>query len=327
MLKARIIIVEYNSQSYLEQCIAALATQTDQRFEVVVVNNGPEPIKSPAEWSDYDWLTILETRVNTGFAGGSNIGAKGAQTEWIITLNPDAWPEPNWFETLMGAADSQPNYAMLSSTLLQQSHSERLDGAGEVYSIFGLSWRGGQGQSLSALTEDNREVFGPCGAAAAYRREVFERLNGFDEDYFCFLEDVDLALRCQSIEQNCLHVRHAYVHHVGGGSSDGDGSAFQNYHSYKNQIRVIVKNTPILLLWPHMFIYYLSQIWFTFRSIRQPYWKARVKGLWQGLKSIPKTLMRDRSVVQNNRVISNGAYWRLLNKSPFALRRKDIVPK
>ncbi len=327
MTKARIIIVDYNSQPYLAQCIEALATQTDQRFEVVIVNNGTEPIIPLDVWSDYEWLSILETGSNTGFSGGSNIGAEGAQTEWVITLNPDAWPEPDWFETLMAVGDSQPAYAMLSSTLLQQSQPDRLDGAGEVYSIFGLSWRGGQGRALSDLNEGNRDVLGPCGAAAAYRREVYEAVNGFDEDYFCFLEDVDLALRLQSLEKKCLHVRHAYIRHVGGGSSDGDGSAFQIYHSYKNQIRLIVKNTPFLLLLPHMFIYYASQMWFSLRSIRQPHWRARIRGLWHGFKSVPKILRRNRRLVQNNRVISHRAYWRLLNKSPFALSRKDIVPK
>jgi len=321
MIKARIIITAFNNDDDLNKCIQSLQAQTRKDFEVVIVNNGSQPIKNNENWSSYKWLTMMQSDANSGFAGGSNLGAQGARTDWIITLNPDAWPKPNWYETLMNTADAHPDYAMLSSTLLKASDPNILDGAGDYYSIYGMGWRSGQNQSFSAIPACNRDVLSPCGAAAAYKRDVFEANNGFDATFFCYLEDLDLALRLQSQNYKCLHVYNACAIHVSGGST-GKNSSFQLYYTHKNQLRLMAKNTPVWILIIQLPLYMFTQLYLLARTLGTPYWGSRVRGLKSGLLLFPKDFFFTRHNVQKRSENSTIGYMKRISWSLKKLRNK-----
>lgn len=322
-LKARIVITTFNSDNHLHRCVESLSNQSCMAFEVVIVNNGRSPIIQKRKWESYTWLSILQANENRGFSGGSNLGAKGANAEWIITLNPDAWPEPEWFANLMKAAKSNPTYVMLSSTLLQAENPSTLDGAGDQYSIYGIGWRGGQDRPVSCLPLFNREVLAPCGAAAAYRRNIFINNKGFDEGYFCYLEDLDLGLRLQLQGQKCLHVYNAKVLHVGGGST-GVNSYFQLYHTHKNQLRLILKTTPTPLLLMQLPLYFIGQTYLLLKTFGTLHWIAKIHGLRDGMKSSYRVINLTRPQVQKQRIISIRQFNKLLSYSILNLRRKDM---
>ncbi len=325
--KARIIITAFQSHDVIHRCIAHLAAQTRKDFEVVIVNNDPQD-KSLNDiiWPDKRF-SLLHSPANIGFTGGSNMGARGAACEWIITLNPDAFAAPDWFEVLMASADTAPDYAMLSSTLIQEQVHDKLDGAGDAYSIFGTAWRSGDNHPVTALPPKPRNVLGPCGAAAAYRREDFFHLGKFDRHLFCYLEDIDLALRFQFQNKRCLHIPQAIVHHIGS-SSTGDDSHFQLYHSYRNHLRVMVKNMPVALLAIMLPLYFISQTWILLRTIFQPNWNARIRGITRGLVNLP-TAIKARKTVQKTRQLTPHEVAALLSWSLKDLRRKAIhtLPK
>ncbi len=321
MVKARIVITTYESDDDLHRCIHCLHAQSRKDFEVVIVNNSTKPIQNREMWSSYNWLTIIQSDTNSGFSGGSNQGARGACAQWIITLNPDAWPKPDWFANLMRAAEDFPEYAMLSSTLLQAYAPSILDGAGDCYSIFGLVWRAGQGRSFSLIPNHYQNVLSPCGAAAAYRRDVFESNAGFDIDFFCYLEDIDLGLRLQSQGYKCRHVVDACVLHVGGGSTQVN-SEFQLYYTHKNQLRIIIKLTPAALLIFQLPLYCLVQTYLLIRTVKAPNWSSQVRGLWHGLISCPKVFLEDRPLAQKARRISTLEFARLISWSLSEVRNK-----
>ncbi len=323
MVKARIVITAFNSDEHLQKCVRCLDKQSRRDFEVVIVNNSDAPIAPHKSWSDYDWLHIIHADENTGFSGGSNLGAKSADTDWIITLNPDAWPRPDWFANLMMAADENPEYAMLSSTLVKAGNATILDGAGDQYSIFGIGWRGGQDQRLSIMPTNHREVLAPCGAAAAYRRPVFEAVSGFDEGYFCYLEDIDLGLRLQSQGHKCLHIFNAHVAHVGGGTT-GIGSGFQLYYTHKNQLRLMAKLTPVSILLVQLPLYSIVQTYLLIRTLGSPHWRAKLRGLRDGAFAFPKVVLTERRKTSNQRIISAAAYARLVSWSLTDLRQKSL---
>jgi len=323
MLKACIVITAFNGDDDLHEAIRSLHRQSRKDFEVVIVNNSHWPLKNTESWSEFKWLKIIQSNQNSGFSGGSNLGAKGTTAEWIITLNPDAWPKPDWFEKLMIAADNFKKYDMLSSTLIKSENQSVLDGAGDCFSIFGIGWRGGQGQNIENLPKRHREVLAPCGAAAAYRREIFEKNNGFDTDYFCYLEDLDLGLRLQSQGHKCLHVFDAELLHVGGGSVEVSNS-FKFYHTHKNQVRLIAKLTPGWLLPIHLLLNLAGQSYLIMRTSASLGRYSKWRGFKHGIVAIPMVLMRSRRESQANRKISTWEYAKLISWSFFKLRQKSL---
>jgi len=280
---ARIIIVVYNSSPDLQICVNHLAHQIFTDFEVKIVNNQtPDDCIKTLKLPD-ERFEVLEADDNLGFAAGCNFGAKGAEVPWLIMLNPDAFAAPEWLQTLHSAAERHAHIAVLSSTLIQAEDRHLVDGFGDVMSIYGIAWRGAYGHPVENLPDNDALVFGPCGAAAAYRRDAFETIGGFDPAYFCYLEDVDLAYRYQRAGYDCLQVRPAIVYHRGAGSTE-KGGEFQFYQAYKNNLRLIVKSTPPLLLCLVLPIHWASQHYLIFRNRNNPHHAARIKGRQDGRK-------------------------------------------
>lgn len=316
---ARIVITAFESDGDVHACLKSLENQTRKDFEVIVVNNSYKDIEDIELWGKSAWVTFINSGENVGFAGGSNIGARGAETEWIITLNPDAWPCETWFENLMSAAQQAPEQKLLSSTLLCARDPNVIDGLGDRYSIFGIGWRVDQGKLLKNSTPQGDKALFPCGAAAAYNRQEFERLGGFDQSFFCYLEDIDLGLRFRLNGHKCLHVLDAKVLHKGGGSQTGD--AFKNYHTHKNQLRLMFKLTPLKLLIIQLPLYLCLQAYILLRSIKQPDWKEKVKGIAHGMRLLPIALKRVFSKKQKTNTAQN--YSSMLSWSARELRRKE----
>lgn len=249
MTIARIIVVNFNAGAYLDRCMKAVQAQTRDDFEVVVVDNASHDGSLVHVPQDDPRFRILALDANLGFAAANNRGAEGATVPWLVTLNPDAFPAPDWFETLISDAEAHPGAVMVGSTLLLDDESDgvaRYDGTGDNVSPFGLPWRGGFRKPIGE-TYPAGEVFGPCAAAALYDRALFEAVGGFDERFFCYCEDVDLAFRMRLLGGRCYQSARSVVRHVSSGVT-GRHSDFSLFYGYRNAWWMGVKCMPAILL-------------------------------------------------------------------------------
>src|SRR5690606_3819880 len=145
---------------------------------------------------EFPGVTLLRCERNLGFAAANNLAIRAAQEcEWIALLNPDAFADENWLKELLAAAERRPECASVGSRLLRADDPGTLDGIGDVYHLSGLAWREGFGKPAAGFGLKPKEIFSPCAAAALYRASVLREVEGFDEDYFCYAEDVDLGFR------------------------------------------------------------------------------------------------------------------------------------
>ena len=215
--------------------MAALRAQTETDFEVKIVDNASTDGSLQYVTED-SRFSILHAGGNIGFAAGCNLGARQNAAPFVIFLNPDAFPEPTWLHALFRAAEKYPDAAMFGSLQLNAADPNIFDGAGDCYSCFGTSWRGGYDHPVRPLP-DYTETFSPCAAAAMYRADWFDRVGGFDETFFCYIEDVDLGFRVRLLGGRCLQVNNAVVHHVGSATA-GTDSEFTIYHGTRNQLLV-----------------------------------------------------------------------------------------
>ena len=271
--KVTVVIVNWNGERFLDRCLSALQVQTVAPYEIILVDNASTDA-SLGVVRRFPVVRLLAQNENLGFARGNNLAIKiaNAESEWIALLNPDAFPEPRWLEALLSSASDYPAFDVFGSKLVNAADQSILDGAGDAYHISGLVWRMGHGIALSAVHDEarEREIFSPCAAAALYRRSALMEVGGFDEDFFCYVEDVDLGFRLRLAGYRCLYVPSSVAHHVGSGTTGGQHSDFALYHGHRNLVWTFVKDMPGILFWillpVHILMNLMSVAWFTTRG-------------------------------------------------------------
>jgi GT2 family glycosyltransferase len=323
--KVSVVIVNWNGEQFLERCLIALMAQTVKPHEIILVDNASSD-GSVDRVRQFPFVRLLAQNQNTGFARGNNLAIEAAspESEWIALVNPDAFAEPLWLEELLTAARRNPTFDVFGSKLVNAADTSVLDGIGDAYHVSGLVWRAAHGTLLSDTTEDESEVFSACAAAALYRRSALRELGGFDEDFFCYVEDVDLGFRLKLAGRRCLYVPQSVAHHVGSGTTGGQDSDFALYHGHRNLVWTFVKNMPAVLFWSllplHVLLNLASIIWFTLHGRAGMILRAKR----DALSGLPK-MWRKRQHIQETRIASIGEVWRQLNKLliPTKSKRKE----
>lgn len=243
-----VVVVTYKSDDTIGRCLQALEGQTYRNFEVVLIENGHTLSAASALQSLSVPHRLIQPETNLGFAAANNLGARHASggCTWIAALNPDAYAAPDWLAEFAAATERYPRCAIFGSLQMQADDQPKVDGRGDCYHAFGFAWRSGRKEPLPADLADT-ETFCPCGAAAFYRRDVFERLGGFDESFFNYMEDVDLGFRFRLAGHPCVQLAGARVDHVGGASAT---SEFAVRHGLRNTIATYLQDMPGALMWP-----------------------------------------------------------------------------
>ena len=292
-----VVISVWNSGAMLSTCLACLSTQSYKEFEVIIVDNASSDgaIEDLQErWPSLNF-EIIKHPENKGFAVANNVGARLARGRWLVLLNADAFPEPEWLEKLLQATENNPDFTSFSSRQIQANHPDFLDGAGDAYHVSGLAWRIGLGYPSRQYGLDSTELFSPCAAAAMYQRDAFLEVGGFDEDFFSYFEDVDLGFRLQLRGYRCLYVPGAVVHHIGS-ASFGERSDFAFYHAHRNMVLTFIKNMPPPMLWRYLPAHFIANLiyvaYYTILGRGKVLWRAK----YDALKELPKFIRKRREI-------------------------------
>jgi GT2 family glycosyltransferase len=246
--RVSVVIVTWNGLAHLRACLPALLSQ-DLRagsFEVIVVDNastdGTRPFLAQLSQQDPRLRTLLNAR-NDGFAAPNNRAFRQARGEFVATLNNDAVPEPGWLAALVEAAEGDRRIGSVASKMVFGHAPGVIQSAGIVMDRAGIAWDRLVGQPAAAGAPAPQPVFGASAGAALYRRRMLEELGGFDERFFMYLEDVDLAWRAQLAGWQAVYAPRAVVRHAHSGSA-GEGSPFKNWHLGRNKLWTIAKCYP-----------------------------------------------------------------------------------
>jgi GT2 family glycosyltransferase len=305
-------IVNWNSGELLAECLQHLVAQTVQPLEVLIFDNA----SSDGSIDNVDCsgnVSLQKAGVNLGFAAGNNLVLAECDSEFIALLNPDAFPEPEWLENLLMAASSNPNVVAFGSRQLDQSNPEYLDGIGDTYHMSGLVWRERHGEQQQPADPIPREIFSPCAAAALYRRQAVADVGGFDEDFFCYVEDVDLGFHLRLAGHKAMYVPDAIVHHVGSATTGGQHSDFAVYHGHRNLVWAYIKNMPGILFWVLLPLHILMNLSAILLFMIRGQTRVILKSKRDAIKGLPKAWQKRRDI-QARRVATIGDIWRVLDK-------------
>jgi GT2 family glycosyltransferase len=295
-----VLIVNWNGGPLLRQCLESLGRQRRPPDHIIVVDNASTDDSLEQAESALREVQLIRLGSNVGFARANNIAAEAARGfDALATLNPDAFPEPEWLDALVKAAERDPAVAAFASQMLLASSPDLLDGAGDSYHASGRAWRNGHRTRRASWPASDVEVFAPCAAAALYRREAFEEVGGFDDRYFCYFEDVDLGFRLRLRGHRCMYVHSAVVRHVSSALS-GYKSSFAIYHGERNAVWTFFKDMPGPLLWlylpQHLVVNVAALLYYPWRGQG----KAVLKAKLDAVRGLPDVLRR-RKIVQTTR--------------------------
>jgi len=260
-------------------------------------------------------LIIKKLNENLGFAVANNRGARLARGKYLALLNADAFPEPDWLEQLVRAAQDNPEFTFFASRQIQANAPELLDGTGDAYHVSGLAWRQNYNHLVSKYGLRSGEVFSACAAAALYVRDNFIKVGGFDEDYFSYFEDVDLSFRLRLVGGRCFYVPQAVVHHVGSAST-GKTSDFSFYYGHRNLVWTFFKDMPTALFWMYLPLHMLMNVYFIVSFLFIKKRSIVLKSKIDAFRILP-AILRKRKQVQQSRIVSSGEIYRMMVKGLF----------
>ena len=315
-----LVIVNWNSGSWLKKCLQGVAAQTLQPQQVLLIDNCSTDFSLTDVEKILPEIEVLHQKENLGFAKANNVALQSiGDSRWTVLLNPDAIPDPDWLESLIAAAEKNPEYSFFASKMIDALHPDLFDGAGDILHVSGLGWRQFNGFPVKNM-QDVEECFGACAGAAMYKTEALKKMGGFDEHFFCYFEDVDLSFRFRLAGHLCLYVPSAVVSHVGSVTSGGKQSDFSVYHGHRNLVWTYVKNMPGWLFWAclplHLLMNIVSVLVFMWRGKGKVILRAKRDAFW----GLPK-MWEKRRQIQKNRTVSIGEIWRVLDKRLFFFRK------
>jgi len=294
-----VIVVNWNGGMFLDKCLRCLKEQSFAPTHILVMDNGSTDGSAERAWQ-VPGVTVRRLGVNLGFAAANNRAIRECDTDLVALLNPDAFPDVDWLLCLVKAAEAYPHVAAFGSRQMVHGLPDMIDGTGDFYHVSGKPWRRGYGRVQCDTDHIAGEIFSPCAGAALYRRNALVRVGGFYENFFCYLEDVDLGFRLRLAGYKCMYVPDAVVQHVGSAISGGQHSDFSVYHGHRNLVWTFVKNMPGVLFWAllpvHVLLNIVAIIHFSMQRQGKVIWKAK----WDAIQGIPK-MWRKRQDIQANR--------------------------
>ncbi len=283
-----IIIPNFNGKTVLKNCLISLIKQTNTDFTTTVVDNGSKDGSLGMLSSEFPHVKVISWPENRGFSPAVNAGIYSSSAPLLFLLNNDTELAEDCMQELISAAKKYEDYEFFAAKLFNYYDHSFLDGAGDGY------LRGGVGYRLGTMERDNkyyrtsRQVFGACAGAALYRRSFFEQVGLFDDDFFAYLEDVDLNLRANARNVKCWFVSSAKVFHIGSATSGSKVNPFTVKLSTRNNLNVLVKNYPLPLFLRFFPAICLYQFFWLLYVIKKKQFLAYCKGVSEFLFNFSK---------------------------------------
>jgi len=303
MNRVSVAIPNLNGVALLPTCLDSLRAQTRRADEVVVVDDGSTDQSLDLLAERYPEVQVVRHARPLGVARGFNDGIRATTGDLVVLLNNDTEADSGWLEALCRPLDEDRDLAFAASKLLLFDRRQVLHSAGDFFGRDGVPGNRGVWQEDRGQFDTATEPFGPCAAAAAYRRTTLDRLGGFDESFGSYCEDVDLNFRARLAGEGCRFVPEARVYHR---LSATGGGALASYHVGRNTLWVVFQDMPGALLrryWPLMLRRQLAVSVEAFRHLRGTAARARLRGQLDGWRGLGRILAR-RALVQQTRRIS-----------------------
>ncbi len=300
MIETAVIIANWNGKKYLKDCFDSLRAQSYRDFKIILVDNGSEDESVGFVRENYPETEIIQFEKNTGFCFGYNSGIKKALEDeavsYILVLNNDTKLHEKFIENMINCSQRHPEAGSIQPKILNFYDQNNIDCAGILLSVDGVAVNRGYGEKDKGQYEDEIEIFGANGTASLLSRKALgktELSEGeyFDNDYFAYYEDLDLAWRMRLAGFKAFYCPRAVAYHVHSATTNII-SGFKVYYLNRNRFFTLIKNYSLFRLAVILLI--LTPIRYIFLLFRVIMRKGRKNAEFSGQKksAVAKEILR-----------------------------------
>ncbi len=244
-----VVILNWNGEALLEKYIPSVLEHSKEAT-IYLVDNASTDSSIPLVKEKFPTVNIIKNPYNGGFAAGYNMGLQSVEADIYCLLNSDVEVTANWLEPIQEIFLKQPEVSIVQPKILDLKRKEYFEyaGAGGGF-IDKMGYPFCRGRIFQALEKDEGqyndvcEIFWATGACMFIKRDVFNTLDGFDEDYFAHQEEIDLCWRAKNAGHKVYYVGQSQVYHLGG-STLHNMNPKKTYLNFRNSLYSITKNLP-----------------------------------------------------------------------------------
>jgi GT2 family glycosyltransferase len=317
-MKVAVVILNWNGKNFLEKFLPFVVSYTPSYAQLVVADNASTDNSVAFLRSNYPQIKIIQNTSNGGFAKGYNDALKQVDAEYYVLLNSDVEVTSGWIDPLVKLMDSDENIAACQPKIKsyhQKNYFEYAGAAGGFIDKYGYPFC--RGRILGNVEEDNgqydddREIFWATGACLFIRASCFHQLNGFDEDFFAHMEEIDLCWRLKNVGYKIMFCSGSIVYHVGGGTLN-KLSPQKTFLNFRNNLILLFKNHASQYFVIKLFIRFLldgiAGVKFLL-SGEMGHFMAVIKAHFSFYNSLPKTMSKRKQLKQQIKQYTTSAVY------------------
>lgn len=246
-MKVSVITPNYNGVEFLDKYFKSLDSDSEYIGEVIIIDNGSSDSSLEyIEKNSFNFpVEVIRNNENLGFAPAVNQGISMSKCDYIFSLNNDTELEKGSIKEMLDLIE-QDDVFSVQAKMLQAKNKELIDDAGDEYNLLGWTKKIGENQDSDKYSQVF-EIFSSCAGAALYKKSVFDEIGRFDDNFFAYMEDVDLAIRSQIHGYKNILCPNAIVYHIGSATSGSRYNEFKVRIAARNNVWTVYKNLPIPL--------------------------------------------------------------------------------
>ncbi len=304
-----IIIPNLNGLENLKQVLNSINSQTFRDYNIILVDNGSSDGSIEYLEQNQKSVVIIKNETNLGFAKAINLGINYSlnvsKSEFILLLNNDIELTKNFLELAVRTFSENSEADFLAVKMLNYYNRNVIDDTGDFIRYNGgTPMARGHGEEDSKKYDKGEFVFSACAGAAFYKSELFKNAGLFDEDFFAYLEDVDLSFRFQLQGFKCYYNPEIICYHKRR-ETTRKFEGWETYFTEKNIVAIRMKNYPFPLYLKYFPLFFLSRIkryYKFFVNYPKGTFKAAIKGYIKGISELPKSIKKRRAIQRSKTV-------------------------
>ena len=301
--KIAVVILNWNGAKLLEQFLPSVIAHSDEA-KIYVADNASTDNSIAVIKEQFPLVTIIQNNGNYGFATGYNVALQQIEEEYYALVNSDVEVTKNWLAPVLSIFDSESNIGIIQPKILDYKNKEYFEYAGAAGGFidqFGYPYC--RGRIFDTIEKDygqyndELEIFWASGACFFIRKDVYRKLNGFDDDFFAHQEEIDLCWRAFNLGYKAKYTSQSVVYHVGGATLN-ESNPKKTFLNFRNSLLMLTKNLPknklASILFVRLLLDGLTGIQFIFKGKFSHCW-AIIKAHFYFYHLINKTLKKRKA--------------------------------
>jgi len=305
MTKVRVIIVTYNSEGDIVECVESIMANRSIDLEIIVVDNASADRTIDSIKDRFPQVKIIENHENLGYVG-NNLALTEPLPDLIAFVNPDTKSNGKWLGIIVEQLKGDAKIGAYQPKILLYHDPTNLNSRGNEANFLFFGWPDGYGEADS-LNDEPRKIPFASGCAAVYRGDCIAKLKGFDDSFFMYGEDVDLGVRLFLLGYDTMYVPDAIIYHKYKFKQSGE----RYYLLERNRLRILLKTYRVRTLVALLPIIIASESGIILRSVREGWLRRKLFAYGAVTRHLPD-LMKKRQEVQGYRTRTDAELIRAL---------------